>query len=177
MYKIITKVINKYKFNSKLLSQKEIKKIINDERIEDKEEYFVIVAIIIQAIQKNNPSFKDKAKIIPRYVAIPFPPLNFIQIGNMWPRKAIRPDKKIKFGKKYFVIKIGTIPLEMSKNKVRAAINLFPVLNTLVAPILFEPIFLTSLPKNNLVKIKPKGIEPNRYERRKTKNISNVTVN
>ena len=83
MYKIITKVINKYKFNSKLFSQKEIKKIINEERIEDKEEYFVIADITTQAIQKNNPSFKDKAKIIHRYVATPLPPLNFIQTGNM----------------------------------------------------------------------------------------------
>jgi hypothetical protein len=100
VYKIITKVINKYKFSSKLFSQKEIKKIINEERIEDKEEYFVIVATIIQETQKNNPSFRDKTKIIPRYVATPLPPLNFIQTGNICPRKAIRPDKKIKFGKK-----------------------------------------------------------------------------
>ena len=37
---------------------------------------------------------------------------------------------------------IGANPLKISKNKVKAAINLFPVLNTLVAPIFFEPIFL-----------------------------------
>ena len=83
MYKIITKVINKYEFNSKLFSKKEIKKIIRVEIIEDKEEYFVIKAIKIQDKQKNNPSLTDKAKIIPRYVATPFPPLNFNQIGNI----------------------------------------------------------------------------------------------
>ena len=66
MYKIITKVINKYEFNSKLFSKKEIKKIAKAEIIEDKEEYLVIKAIKIQDIQKNNPSFNDKAKIIPK---------------------------------------------------------------------------------------------------------------
>ena len=65
----------------------------------------------------------------------------------------------------------------MSRNKVRPAINLFPALNTLVAPIFFEPTSLISLFKKNLVKINPKGIEPDTYERKNTKNISNVTVN
>ena len=73
-------------------------------------------------------------------------------------------------------MRIGTTPLKMSKNKVKPAINLFPVLNTLVAPIFFEPTSLMSLFKKNLVKIKPKGIEPDVYERRNIKNISNVTV-
>ncbi len=41
----------------------------------------------------------------------------------------------------------------------------------------FEPIFLMSLFKKSLDVIKPKGIEPDRYERKNTKNISNVTVN
>ena len=66
MYRIITKVINKNKFNSKLFSKKEIKKITSAETIEDKEEYFVMKAIKIQDKQKNNPSFRDKAKIIPK---------------------------------------------------------------------------------------------------------------
>ena len=35
-------------------------------KIEDKEEYFVIKAIKTQDKQKMSPSFKDKAKIIPR---------------------------------------------------------------------------------------------------------------
>ncbi len=66
MYRVITKVINKNEFNSKLFSKKEIKKIISADRIEDKEEYFVMKAIKIQDTQKNNPSFKDKAKTIPK---------------------------------------------------------------------------------------------------------------
>ena len=62
----MTKVINKYEFSSKLISENEIINIINDEIIEDKEEYFVIKAIKIQDTQKNNPSFKDIAKTIPK---------------------------------------------------------------------------------------------------------------
>ena len=58
--------MNKNEFNSKLFSKKEIKKIISAEIIEDKEEYFVIKAIKTQDKQKMSPSFKDKAKIIPR---------------------------------------------------------------------------------------------------------------
>ena len=42
---------------------------------------------------------------------------------------------------------------------------------------LFEPTSLISLFKKNLVKINPKGIYPDIYERKKTKNISKVTVN
>ena len=120
VYRSITNVINKYEFNWKLFSQKEIIKITSDETIEDKEEYFDIKAINIQKIQKKRPSFNDKAKIIPRYVATPFPPLNFNQIGNIWPRKAIRPDKKIKSGKKYLVIKIGIIPFKISKKRIKS---------------------------------------------------------
>ncbi len=59
-------------------------------------------------------------------------------------------------------MRIGARPLKMSKNKVKPAINLFPALNTLVAPIFFEPTFLMSLFKKSLAKIKPKGIDPDR---------------
>ncbi len=99
VYKINTNVINKYNFISICVSKKEIKKIINADKIEDSDEYLVIKAIIIHDRQKINPSLKDKAKTIPKYVATPLPPLNFNQIGNICPRRAIRPDKKIKSGK------------------------------------------------------------------------------
>ena len=56
MYRIITKVINKNKFNSKLFCKKEIKKTISAETIEDKEEYFVMKIIKIQDNQKNQMS-------------------------------------------------------------------------------------------------------------------------
>ena len=64
----------------------------------------------------------------------------------------------------------------MSRSKVKIATDLFPVLSTFVAPIFFDPVSLMSLFKKVFVKISPNGIEPDIYERRKTKNISNVTV-
>ena len=62
----MTKVENNKKFNSKLLSKKEIKKITRAEIIDDKEEYLVIKTIMTQDKQNINPSFKDKAKTIPK---------------------------------------------------------------------------------------------------------------
>ena len=52
----------------------------------------------------------------------------------------------------------------MSKNNVEKPISLFPVLKALVAPILPEPIFVISFFKKSLVKRKPKGIDPIKYE-------------
>ncbi len=62
----MTKVINKYEFSSKLIPENEIINIINDEIIEDKEEYLVMNAISIQDKQKINPSLSDKIISIPR---------------------------------------------------------------------------------------------------------------
>ena len=62
----MTKVENNKKFNSKLLSKKEIKKITRAETIDDKEEYLVIKTVMIHDKQNINPSFKDKAKTIPK---------------------------------------------------------------------------------------------------------------
>ena len=62
----MTKVINKYEFSSKLISENEIINIINDEMIDDKEEYLVIEAISTQDKQKINPSLSDKIRSIPR---------------------------------------------------------------------------------------------------------------
>ena len=62
----MTKVINKYEFSSKLISENEIINIINDEMIDDKEEYLVIKAISTQDKQKINPSLSDKISSIPR---------------------------------------------------------------------------------------------------------------
>ena len=44
----MTKVENNKKFNSKLLSKKEIKKITRADIIDDKEEYLVIKTVMIQ---------------------------------------------------------------------------------------------------------------------------------
>ena len=66
----MTKVTNKYEFSSKLISENEIINIINDEIIEDKEEYLVMNAISIQDKQKINPSLSDKISSIPRYLSL-----------------------------------------------------------------------------------------------------------
>jgi len=49
---------------------------------------------------------------------------------------------------------------------------LFPVLRTLVAPMFPEPISLMSCLLKILVKIRPKGIDPQKYEKTTTKTIS-----
>ena len=56
---------------------------VNDANIEDTEEYLNIKATTIHVIIKRKLNCKDKAVIIPRYVATPFPPLNFNQIGKI----------------------------------------------------------------------------------------------
>ena len=43
-------------------------------------------------------NWRDKANNIPRYVATPFPPLNFNQIGNRCPKNANRDAKWINSG-------------------------------------------------------------------------------
>ena len=49
--------------------------------LKDVEEVLEINAVINHIIINENPSFKDMAKLIPKYVAIPLPPLNLIHIG------------------------------------------------------------------------------------------------
>ena len=55
-------------------------------------------------------------------------------------------------------------PFIESNISVVKAKYLFPVLKTFVAPIFPDPIFLISCPLKNFVIIKPKGIEPHKYE-------------
>ena len=73
-------------------------------------------------------------------------------------------------------MRTGTTPFKISKDNVVVAINLLPVLSTFVAPIFFDPNFLISLFKKSFVRIRPKGIVPEIYEKKNTKKISNVTV-
>ena len=61
-------------------------------------------------------------------------------------------------------MKIDVYPLSISRIKVAAAKDFFPVLNTFVVPIFPEPTFLISFLRNTLVRINPKGIDPKRYE-------------
>ena len=104
------------------------------------------------------------ANRIPTYVATPLPPLNLNQIGNTCPKKADKADMKINSGEMNLTYKTGITALRISRTKVEQPINLFPVLNAFVAPILPEPISLISLLRNIFVNIKPKGIDPARYE-------------
>jgi len=89
------KIIKKNMLRFKLLKTIEYKKITNDEISDDKEEYFDKYKTITQLTIKINPKEIEKAKRIPRYTAIPFPPLNFNQIGKICPRKHKRAESNM----------------------------------------------------------------------------------
>ena len=76
-------------------------KTVKDENIEDTEENLKIrettIQVNINKILKDN----DKANSIPKYVATPFPPLNFIQNGKICPKKTIKAENWTCSGKKY----------------------------------------------------------------------------
>ena len=129
-------------------------------KIEDKEEYLNIKATVIQVNINSNVKLYDKANKIPIKVATPFPPLNFSHIGKRCPRKTSNADNWINSGKYCFVIITTKYPFNISRIRVEKAKYLFPVLRTLVAPIFLDPMVLISLPLKVLVKIKPKGIDP-----------------
>ena len=97
---------------------------------------------------------------MPKYVATPFPPLNFNHTGNKCPKKTNNEEKRINSGKYCLVIIMTTYPFKTSRVRVIAAKYLFPVLKTLVAPIFPDPIFLISPWPNILVINKPKGTDP-----------------
>ena len=89
------KIIKKKRLILKLFKIIEYKKIINVDMSEDKDEYFDRYKTIIQLMTKINPKEIEKAKRIPRYTAIPFPPLNFNQIGKICPRKHKRAESNM----------------------------------------------------------------------------------
>ena len=66
---------------------------INVDTKDASEGYFEIKIIIIQVKIKTIASIKFMANNIPKYVATPFPPLNFNQIGNKCPIKVNDADK------------------------------------------------------------------------------------
>ena len=136
-------------------------KTVKAPNIDEREEYLNINDNINQVNINNKPSWIDKAVIIPKYVATPFPPLNFNHNGKRWPRKANIHDNSINSGKYCAVIIIGMYPFNTSKINVRIAKYLLPVLRTFVAPMLPDPILLISFLINNFVKINPNGIDPN----------------
>ena len=147
---------------------------VKDENIDDKEEYLKISdsTIHTKINKKLNPY--EKANSIPRYVATPFPPLKFNQIGKICPSKASKAESWTYSGKRFCVITTGMYPFTTSNNKVEPAKYLLPVLRTFVAPIFPEPIFLISWSLNILVKINPNGIDPLKYEKKTIGKISIV---
>ena len=58
-------------------------KTVREENIEDREEYLNINETTNQVKINRKLNCNDKANNIPKYVATPFPPLNFIQIGKI----------------------------------------------------------------------------------------------
>ena len=53
----------------------------------------------IQVIPKIKKKLYESAKITPRYVATPLPPLNFNQTGKMCPIKQINAEYDVKYSK------------------------------------------------------------------------------
>lgn len=129
--------------------------------------------------QTNNPNKATGQHVIninPNDDATPLPPLNFSQIGKLCPiipqvpaiseaiilRGVLMPRKDTigSLGKTCKAINAANPALKASRMIVRSANHLFPVRNTLVPPILPEPIFLISPYPAKKHNTKPKGIEP-----------------
>ena len=66
---------------------------VKDENIEDTEEYLNINDTTIHVIINKKNNCIDKAPITPKYVATPFPPLNFNHTGKICPKKTTSADK------------------------------------------------------------------------------------
>ena len=82
----------KTKFGSIALIALSLNKVttntVKEENIDDKEEYLNINETTIQVKINKTLNPYDKANKIPRYVATPFPPSNFNQIGKICPKNA-----------------------------------------------------------------------------------------
>ena len=67
-------------------------KTVKEENIDDKEEYLNISETTDHVKINKKLNWIDKANNIPKYVATPFPPLNFSQTGKRCPKKVNRQD-------------------------------------------------------------------------------------
>ena len=67
-------------------------KTVKAPNIDDKEEYLNIKDTTNHVKINKRLNGSDMANNIPRYVATPFPPLNFNQIGNICPKKVTIQD-------------------------------------------------------------------------------------
>ena len=98
-------------------------------------------------------------------VATPLPPLNFSHTGKLWPSTVARPAKSpasMRPTKPQFLDTTSTTsaPLPTSSSSVTTANDLLPVLSTLVAPMLPDPIRRMSPSPAMRVNTSPKGMEP-----------------
>ena len=102
---------------------------------------------------------------MPALVLTPLPPLNFSQMGQLWPATAAMPHARssqlgapeTSSGKQ----NAGTKPLTASRTNA-ATPQLLPThRNTFVAPMLPEPTFCRSMPFRRAMS-NPLGIDPNR---------------
>ena len=82
-------------------------KIVKEENSEETDEYLKINVTTNHVKINKKLKLYDNANNIPKYVATPLPPLKFIQIGKICPKKAKRQDKKVKSGKYNLVITTG----------------------------------------------------------------------
>ena len=85
-------IIIKKKTISSLITKKLIIGIEKLPTNDDKDEYLNIKNVINQTKAKLIPRYILMQQSIPTYVATPFPPLNFNQIGKRCPKKANRQD-------------------------------------------------------------------------------------
>lgn len=113
--------------------------------IKDEIEDILEASIEITHISTNPiPRTGDTAKQIPRYVEIPFPPLNFSQTGKLWPKKEKSAAKANNCELKPKII-TGKAPFRASRARVIIAKLFEPDLNTFVAPIFPDPSFVISI--------------------------------
>ncbi len=68
-------------------------KVSKEPVIEDKDEYLNKNKKTNHKKPKTRNSSIDRPRRIPTYVAIPLPPLNFNQTGNICPKKQINPAR------------------------------------------------------------------------------------
>lgn len=124
---------------------------------------------------KAPPSHGDNASVTPKAVAIPLPPLKASHIGYMWANTDMAPKS---MGNETLMPQTEhsgaenpkrkgrhteSAPLPASKSSVKMPSVFVLVRNTLVAPILPEPVDRISISEKQRVRISPKGIDPKRY--------------
>jgi hypothetical protein len=107
---------------------------------------------------KNNFDFKNSR--IPKKVATPFPPLNFIKIEKQCPI-IIKIAKSLKIGPKN-LFKITRVKKPFMKSKINVKIADFfdPTRHMFVAPGFFEPASKGFSVSNILLNIIANGIDP-----------------